>query len=206
MLIPPHLNRRNRQRTDLKIFIMSDSDLSGLITRLENLKPAVPKDGATRKSLFETARSLMLALETPGDSVQRIAYTVSLPFWCLFYTGNPTLIAYLFNSRCRLLRHALPAISICLRSLPKRANCLRVRRSLQRPPRQTRSSLVSQRHSQFCCASWSTHWYMSMGQGRFLRYLASFGINEKGEDSWSASNITKTLSVPGSKAGIVHKS
>lgn len=46
-----------------------------------------------------------------------------------------------------------------------------------------------------------------MCQGRFLRYLASFGmINEKGEDRWSASNITKTLSVPGLKAGIIHKS
>lgn len=61
-------------------FIMSDLDLSGLITRLENLKHAVPKEEATRKSLFDAARSLVFALETPGDSIQRIAYTVRLPF------------------------------------------------------------------------------------------------------------------------------
>ena len=59
---------------------MSDSDLSGFITRLENLKHAVPKEEATRKGLFDAARSLMFALETPGDSIQRIAYTVSLSF------------------------------------------------------------------------------------------------------------------------------
>ena len=31
-------------------------------------------------------------------------------------------------------------------------------------------------------------------------------INETGEDLWSASNISKTLSLPGLKAGIFHKS
>ena len=46
-----------------------------------------------------------------------------------------------------------------------------------------------------------------MRQGRLLRYLASFGmINETGEELWSANNITKTLSMPGLKAGIAHNS
>ncbi|KAK0511298.1 hypothetical protein JMJ35_005871 [Cladonia borealis] len=37
--------------------------------------------------------------------------------------------------------------------------------------------------------------------GRILRYLASFGmIEEVGEDQWAASEITKTLSMPGLKA------
>lgn len=58
----------------------SDSDLSGLIARLENLTRAVPKEETTRKRLFDAARSLMYALETPGDSIQRIAYTVRHPF------------------------------------------------------------------------------------------------------------------------------
>lgn len=45
-----------------------------------------------------------------------------------------------------------------------------------------------------------------MVEGRILRYLASVGmIEEVGEDEWAATNITKTLSVPGLKAGIYHK-
>ena len=45
-----------------------------------------------------------------------------------------------------------------------------------------------------------------MVKGRILRYLASVGmIEEVGEDKWAATNITKTLSVPGLKAGIYHK-
>lgn len=47
----------------------------------------------------------------------------------------------------------------------------------------------------------------SMIEARVLRYLASFGmIQEIAEDLWSASNITKTFSIPGLKAGIHHKS
>lgn len=39
-----------------------------------------------------------------------------------------------------------------------------------------------------------------------LRYLASVGmIKEADEDQWLANNITKTLSVPGLRAGIYHK-
>lgn len=30
-------------------------------------------------------------------------------------------------------------------------------------------------------------------------------VEEVGEDEWTATNITKTLSVPGLKAGIYHK-
>lgn len=59
--------------------LVSDPDLSGLVTKLENLKHAVPDDQATRKRLFDAARSLAFALETPGDTIQRIAYSVSTP-------------------------------------------------------------------------------------------------------------------------------
>lgn len=42
--------------------------------------------------------------------------------------------------------------------------------------------------------------------GRLLRYLASFGmVKEIGEDEWAATEITRTLSVPGLKAGVYHK-
>ena len=53
-----------------------DSDSSDLITRLENLRHAVPKDEATRKKLLDATRNLVFSLETPEDSIQRIAYSV----------------------------------------------------------------------------------------------------------------------------------
>ena len=56
-----------------------DSDLPGLISKLETLKHAVPKEEATRRRLLDATRNLSFALETPGDSLQRIAYTVRLP-------------------------------------------------------------------------------------------------------------------------------
>ena len=41
---------------------------------------------------------------------------------------------------------------------------------------------------------------------RVLRYLASVGmVKEDAEDEYSASNITKTLSIPGFSAGLVHQ-
>ena len=55
------------------------SDPSDLITSLENLRLAVPKDEATRKKLFDATRNLLFTLETPGDAIQRIAYSVRVP-------------------------------------------------------------------------------------------------------------------------------
>ena len=46
-----------------------DSDLSGLISTLETLKHAIPKDEATRRRLFDATRKLIFALETLGDSI-----------------------------------------------------------------------------------------------------------------------------------------
>ena len=73
-----------------------DSDPSNLITRLENLRHAVPKDEATRKRLFNATRNLVFALETPGESIQRIAYSVRIPYQQRrFHTWG-------FNSNCTL--------------------------------------------------------------------------------------------------------
>ena len=39
-----------------------------------------------------------------------------------------------------------------------------------------------------------------------LKYLASFGmVKEVSEDSFAATNITKTLAIPGLQAGVNHK-
>ncbi|KAL2052306.1 hypothetical protein ABVK25_007465 [Lepraria finkii] len=42
--------------------------------------------------------------------------------------------------------------------------------------------------------------------GRLLRYLAGFSmVEEIGENQWAATEITKTLSMPGLRIGIYHK-
>ena len=56
----------------------SDLDLSDLVSKLDILKHAPPKEEATRSSLLDAARNLIFALEAPGDTIQRIAYTVRL--------------------------------------------------------------------------------------------------------------------------------
>ena len=76
------------------------SDPSDLITRLENLRHAVPKDEAIRKRLLETTRNLVFALEAPGDSIQRIAYSVRILHQeRLFRIWGLNLTAHLINSR-----------------------------------------------------------------------------------------------------------
>ena len=62
----------------------SEEDLSSLIERLECIKREIPKDLSARKTLYDVARSLALALEAPGDSVLRIAYSVSLSWRGVF--------------------------------------------------------------------------------------------------------------------------
>lgn len=51
-------------------------DIAGLVKQLRGLKPSDAQDEETRKSLFEAARNLAFTLESPGDSIQRIAYIV----------------------------------------------------------------------------------------------------------------------------------
>lgn len=55
----------------------STIDISSIIDQLKFFKTHVFENQANRKSLLEAARALVPALETPGDSIQRIAYIVS---------------------------------------------------------------------------------------------------------------------------------
>lgn len=52
------------------------ADIAGLTKQLQDLKASAVQDEETRKSLFEAARNVAFALESPGDSIQRIAYIV----------------------------------------------------------------------------------------------------------------------------------
>lgn len=52
------------------------SEIDRLVNQLQGFKISDVPDEETRKSLFEAARDVALTLESPGDSIQRIAYTV----------------------------------------------------------------------------------------------------------------------------------
>lgn len=53
---------------------MATPDVSALIAQLESVGKNAPKDGSSRKKLYDAARSLTIDLKLPGDTIQRIAY------------------------------------------------------------------------------------------------------------------------------------
>ena len=53
------------------------AEITGLVQRLQDIKAYNIPDEGSRKSLFEATRNLAFRLESTGDSIQRIAYTVS---------------------------------------------------------------------------------------------------------------------------------
>lgn len=60
----------------------STEQIQSLISQMEHLTSNVPADEKLRKNLYETSRKLALALESPTDSVKRIAFEVCHPeFW-----------------------------------------------------------------------------------------------------------------------------
>lgn len=50
-----------------------------MISQMKNLTNDVPRNETLRKELYETARKLSLALESPVDTVKRIAFEVTHP-------------------------------------------------------------------------------------------------------------------------------
>ena len=60
---------------------MADN-IADLCVKLDSLCENVPQDGFLRKKLMNTAHNLSLALEKPGDTIQRIAYLVCDPRTC----------------------------------------------------------------------------------------------------------------------------
>ncbi|KAI4187252.1 MAG: hypothetical protein L6R41_002926 [Letrouitia leprolyta] len=56
----------------------SDDNFNALVKELEAVKNSLPKDEVLRHNLIMATRSLLTALETPGELVQRIVYA-SLP-------------------------------------------------------------------------------------------------------------------------------
>lgn len=53
-----------------------DTDVSSLIRQLIAFRHKDIKDEATRRILADAARGLAVAIETPRDTVQRIAFSV----------------------------------------------------------------------------------------------------------------------------------
>lgn len=45
------------------------SDIASAVAQLKTLANDVPKDEKSRKELFEAARNLTFALESPGDTI-----------------------------------------------------------------------------------------------------------------------------------------
>ena len=58
---------------------LTDPQVSGLIDQLEALKSTVPKDEASRYKVSVALRELSLAIETPLDTVRRLAFSVNEP-------------------------------------------------------------------------------------------------------------------------------
>ena len=63
--------------------ITDHPDIPSLVRQLGNLKASEIHDEAARESLSQAIRDASFALETPGESIQRIAYTVRLSVKCL---------------------------------------------------------------------------------------------------------------------------
>jgi hypothetical protein len=60
---------------------MDTPGISTLIAKLQSIAQEAPKDRPARKKLYDAAQSLATALESPDDTVWRIAYQVRS---CLF--------------------------------------------------------------------------------------------------------------------------
>ena len=55
-----------------------ETNIAALVKQLQGIKASDIKDEESRKALFEAARNAAFTLESPGDSIQRIAYIVRL--------------------------------------------------------------------------------------------------------------------------------
>ena len=59
------------------------SDLALLVQKVTEAAANLPKEGAldskTQRALHDATKQLALALETPGDLIHRIAFSVCLP-------------------------------------------------------------------------------------------------------------------------------
>lgn len=69
----PNLIFPQQNKTQL---IMSTPEVPQLVGQLNAVLQDLPKDEAARKALLEATRKAALALESPGDTIQRIAYLV----------------------------------------------------------------------------------------------------------------------------------
>lgn len=60
---------------------MSSPDYSSLVTQLQNLSQKPPEDAVSRRHISAAVKEATLALETPLETVRRIAFAVSHVSW-----------------------------------------------------------------------------------------------------------------------------
>ena len=53
-----------------------DVRASALIAEMDDIRQSCVQDETKRKALYDAARALAFAIETPGDAINRIAYSV----------------------------------------------------------------------------------------------------------------------------------
>nr|UZP47903.1 putative O-methyltransferase [Cladonia uncialis subsp. uncialis] len=155
----------------------SDQHVREVIHDLRMLKNDVPQDVALRRHLHVAIRELSLALETPLDTVRRIAFSVATIL-------VQDLLAVLMLSRGQPLQITVAKI----------ANDLGIFGFLSR-----HGSAMST--DELVLATKAEKEFLI----RILRYLAAVGmIAESSRSEYSATNTTRTLSIPGFEAGINH--
>ena len=77
------------------------SEIAGLISQIELTTSNIPQDEELRQKLYDATRKLNLALESPGDTIQRLVHigsallcSPSLPFFALLTScSRPSLLA-----------------------------------------------------------------------------------------------------------------
>lgn len=167
-----------------------DLEVKALIDTLKQILSASdPTGSSTREALKETAEKLSLALETPGETVHRVAYYVSSSSHSILAS-----IASVFHLA------EVTAANNARRQQPMRTTVIRITNSLRLFHVLVESSkpVTSKELAQRVGAD---HALLL----RLLQYLVAIrSIGEAGVDTYVPNNITKNLIVPRLEAGVNH--
>lgn len=153
-----------------------DRDVSESLAALKHrLAEEALNEPDGRRKLLAAARSLTNSLETPGESVQRLAYLVrNYPFSTLSLTDN----------------HPKPLQTVVLQ--------IGINLDLFNILHRSSQPLTTQELAEKVSAD------PALLQ-RILRFLAAIpAIKEVGPGRFTANNLTKTLTIPGLAAGVIH--
>lgn len=167
-----------------------DLEVKALIDTLKKILSASDPSGPpTREALKKTAGKLSLALETPGETVHRVAYYVSSSSHSML--TSVALVSHLAEvAAANSSRRQQPMQTTVVRI----ANSLRIFHVLVESRKPATSKELAQRVG-------ADHALLL----RLLRYLVAIrSIGEAGVDTYVPNNITKNLIVPRLEAGVNH--